>query len=521
MTQETAAKLVEQNLTAIYGYAYGKLYDKTAADDLSQEIVLEILRSAENLKSDAAFWGFVWRIAENTFRKFIKRRALVSQSVSLETANLVEVLASPEADDKDDRNELIYHLRRELSLLGKRHREICVSYYIYNKSCSSIAKEQNISLEMVKQYLFKARKLLKEGMEMERKLGEKSYNPGTFRLNFWGDWNHYGNICNKKLPGAILLASYNRPLTSEELSLELGVAMPYLEEEIETLEVAGLLLKNGKKIETNIVILTNEYEKEVEKQNKCIFDSLAVRVYESVIALLPQIRKLDFHGNDYDDNRLLFGLINIALLRGYERAKYISPTGQPGKLPLGGNGWIFGHDNDYENLRFRSMTIRTPNKNNTAWYSAVNYRVAIETQNFEHRNFMDKSEAMCAAVLGVDATSKYETLPWLIENRFIISQNGKLSANFPVFENTVLDKLLEIIKPVYEEIADCMIQTSDNAASLLAKTVPVRLRSQCVDIAKIHHRLDAVAFVMEALIEQGALTLPKEKTPICVYGVKM
>lgn len=59
MTQETAAKLVEQNLTAIYGYAYGKLYDKTAADDLSQEIVLEILRSAENLKSDAAFWGFV------------------------------------------------------------------------------------------------------------------------------------------------------------------------------------------------------------------------------------------------------------------------------------------------------------------------------------------------------------------------------------------------------------------------------------------------------------------------------
>ena len=521
MTQETAARLVEENLTAIYGYAYGRFYNKTEAEDLSQEIVLEILRSAENLKCDASFWGFAWKIAENTFRKFIKRRALISQNISFEAASLVEVLAFPEADDKDDRDEMIYRLRRELSLLGKRYREICISYYIYNKSCSSIANEQKISVQMVKQHLFKARKLLKEGMEMERKLGEKSYNPGTFRLNFWGDWNHYGNICNRKLPGAILLAAYNRPLTAEELSVELGVAMPYLEEEIETLEAAGLLLKNGKKIETNIVILTDKYEKEVEKQNKSIFESLAERVYESVKALLPQIRELEFHGNDYDDNRLLFGLINIALLQGYEWSNHTSPTGKPGKLPLGGNGWIFGHDNDYKNLHFRAVTIRTNNKNNTAWYSAVNYRIAIETQNFEHRNFQDKSDAMCAAVLEADADSRYETLPWLIENRFIISQNGKLSANFLVFEDAVLNKLLDILKPVCEEIADCMIETSHNAASLLAKTVPVRLRSQCVDIAKIHHRLDGAAFVMEALIEKGALTLPKEKTPICVYGVKM
>ncbi len=521
MTQETASRLIGENLPAIYGYAYGKLYNKSEAEDLSQEIALEILSSAKNLQNNKAFWGFAWKIAENTFRKFIKRREIINQSVSLENENLAEVLTSVDTDDFGERDEQIYRLRRELSLLGKRHREVCVSYYVHNKNCSSIAKEQNISVEMVKQHLFKARKLLKEGMEMERKLGEKSYNPGTFRLNFWGDWNYYGNKFDKKLPGAILLAAYNRPLTAEELSLELGVAMPYLEEEIDTLEAAGLLLKNGKKIETNIVILTDEYEKEVEKQNKPFFDSLAADVYETVKGLLPQIRELGFHGSDYDDNRLLFGLINIALIRGYEWSNYISPTGNYAKLPLGGNGWLFGHDNDYENLRFKAVTLRTNNKDNTAWYSAVNYRVAIETQNFEHRNFMDKSEAMCAAVIGADADGKYETLPWLIENKFIISQNGKLSANFPVFEDAVYDALLEKLKPVYEEIADCMVQTSANAAKLLSEGVPARLREQCVDIAKIHHRLDVAAFIMESLIEQGKLILPKEKTPICVYGVKI
>ena len=68
MTQETVLRLIEKNLTAIYGYAFNKLYDKSEAEDLSQEIIIEILSSAENLKNDAAFWGFAWKIAEKQTR---------------------------------------------------------------------------------------------------------------------------------------------------------------------------------------------------------------------------------------------------------------------------------------------------------------------------------------------------------------------------------------------------------------------------------------------------------------------
>lgn len=75
--------------------------------------------------------------------------------------------------------------RRELSLLSQTHREVSVAYYIHHKTCSEIAKEQHISVDMVKYHLFKTRKLLKEGIGMTRNLGEKSYNPGVFRINFW------------------------------------------------------------------------------------------------------------------------------------------------------------------------------------------------------------------------------------------------------------------------------------------------------------------------------------------------
>ncbi len=520
MTQERASKLVEQNLTAIYGYAYDKLYDKSEAEDLSQEIVLEILRSAENLKSDAAFWGFAWKIAENTFRKFIKRRELINQSVSFEGENLIEVLVSYDPDDQTKHDETIYRLRRELSLLGKRHREICISYYVHNKNCSSIAKERNISVEMVKQHLFKARKLLKEGMEMERKLGEKSYDPGIFRLDFWGDWNHYGNICNRRLPGAILLAAYEKSLTLAELSVELGVAVPYLEEEVETLERAGLLESNVKRVQTNIIIRTDKYEKAFANATKDIYPAVAKKVLALVKDLLPKIRTLDFGGKEYEENRLLIGVINIALMQGYKTATNISPVGEAPKLALGGHGWVSGYDNNYVNHHFEGITLGNYNHDKSAYFSAVNYRVMKHIQHYKHVNFVKKMEAMLDAVMENDANEDNDALPWLIENKFISSNGGKLSANFPVFSFSAFDELTELLAPTAEIVADCMIEVSRRAEDALIKTVPAHLKTQCAPIAKIHHRQDVAAFIMEELIGQGELILPEEKTPLCVYGVR-
>ncbi len=125
-------------------------------------------------------------------------------------------------------------LRRELSLLSKQYREATVAYYIYHKSCSEISTDLGISMEMVKYYLFKTRKILKEGIGMTREFGEKSYNPGIFRMDYWGSGDNtcYWQLFERKLPGNILLSAYDTPVTMQELSVELGVATVYLEDEI-------------------------------------------------------------------------------------------------------------------------------------------------------------------------------------------------------------------------------------------------------------------------------------------------
>ena len=522
MTDKQASQLLSQNLTAIYGYAFSKLYDKDKVDDLAAEIVYEIIASARNLQDEQAFWGFAWKIAENTFRRFIRQSELATQTVELTEENIgvYDISPAEEYIQKETDSEEIYLLRCELSLLKKTHREVCVAYYVNNKSCSQISKEQNISVEMVKYHLFKTRKLLKEGIGMTRILGEKSYNPGTFRLDFWGDWNHYYDLFKRKLPGAIVLAAYYEAMTPEALSMELGVSMPYLEEEIEILEKAGVLKKIGEKYQTNVVIMTDAYEKEFVKNTSAIYADVAKSIFDKISNLLPQIRELDFNGNDYDDNRLLFGILNLAFVKGYILAKEKSPLGTPNKLALGGNGWIFGYDNDYSNHHFHGVTMETWNRNQTAWFSAENYKIIKPAQFYKHSDFTNKAEAMCDAILRKELNEDNPSVPWLIDHKFIICKDNKLSANFLVFDEKVYQEMCSIISNITEDVSNCMIDISNKAENILTEHAPDSLKQQCGDIAKIHHRLDVAAFLLEKLINDGKLCIPNEEMPLCVWGVR-
>ncbi|MBQ8800523.1 MAG: sigma-70 family RNA polymerase sigma factor [Lachnospiraceae bacterium] len=522
MTKEQASKLLSENLTAIYGFAFARLYDKDKVDDLTSEIVCEILSSVKNLEKEEAFWGFAWRIAENTFRKFIKREELRGRAEIYGNEEFVGNYIPAREEtylEEEEQDEQTYLLRRELSLLSKTHREVCVAYYVDNKSCGEIATEQNISLEMVKYHLFKTRKLLKEGIGMTRKLGEKSYNPGTFRLDFWGDWNYYNDLFRRKLPGAIMLAAYYTPLSMEELSMELGVAVPYLEEELEILETAEVLTRVGNKYQTNLVIITNEFEKEFVKNTALVYGSVAAQVYEKAVALLPEFKALDFAGNQFDDNRLLFTLLNIVMVNAYNMTKAKSPLGKMPKLALGGNGWIFGCDNDYVNYHFEGITMETWNKAGSAWFSAENYSAIRDCQRYSHNNFMERVEAMCAAVLGDKADRENVTLPELVEQGFVTCKDGVLSANFPVFTAEVYKKVQELVAPLTEVVCDCMLMISDKAEKRLTEHAPAAVKNQCGDVAKIHYRLDVAAFLMEQLIEDKKLIVPAEQTPLCVWGV--
>lgn len=521
MDNKQAANMISENLTSFYGYAFARLYDKNDVDDLTSEIVYELLRSSSRLSDESAFWAFAWKIAENTFRKFIRRKERSGKAEPLpEDIELPDTAPTPEEAyiEKESAKESIFLLRRELSLLSQTHREVSVAYYIHHKTCSEIAKEQRISVDMVKYHLFKTRKLLKEGIGMTRNLGEKSYNPGVFRINFWGDRNYYIDLFRRKLPGSIMLAAYDIPMTAQELSVELGVAMPYLEEELAILVKAGVLLKTGEKYRTNLVILTEAYEKDFDRRTKNFYKATADALYENAAELLPSLRKLSFEGNDSNDNCLLWLLLNITMMQGYYLANETSPMGEPKKWPLGGCGFLHGLDNNYTYRHFNDICT---DKNAAAWFTAVNYTVIEPCQRYLYEKFDRRTEAMCAAIRGEKADERNDTIPELIAGGFIRCTDGVLKARFPVFDESTFSAVTALLKGMIERVSALMIEISDMGEKLLREYVPDSVKDQCGDIAKIYHRLNTMAFLMESLVSDGKLTVPHEPTPLGVYGVKI
>ncbi|MDD4496407.1 MAG: sigma-70 family RNA polymerase sigma factor [Eubacteriales bacterium] len=521
MDQKKAAQLVSENLKTLYAFSLSKLYDKSEAEDLTNDIICEVLKSASHLKNDEAFYGFMWRIAENTFKTRIRKKQ--TQFVAFDEDFVGAYWTTPE--DEFIKGEEINILRRELSLLSKQYREVTVAYYIRGNSCSEISNDLSISIDMVKYYLFKTRKLLKEGFGMTREYGERSYNPGVFRMDYWGggDNSCYWQLFKRKLPGNIVLSAYDAPITLQELSVELGVAAVYLEEEIDLMMQHDIIRKSGDKFQTNIIIFTDVYEKDFIRKAVPVYETVAKQFNDKIDEILPRLYSINFKGNDYNKNRLKWAFANIALMYALNLsdAKGRERFGSYPPLSNGSFGFVFGYDNDYQNHHFHGIYGHCPNHENTAYFSVENYRIIEKCQHWEPVNWDKSVEAMCDAILEKAPDESNVMLTRLIDEKFISVSNGKLSANFPVFTADILDnQLWEMLKPLSEEVCDCTTEICDLAAKTLRNYVPKALADKCDHLSYIHHQMDVMAFIIEEMVKQGSLKLTDSSEKLCVFGVK-
>ena len=181
---------------SIMSYCVTRTFNRYDAEDLAQEIIVELVKSVDNIRDDKAFYGFMWAVVGKVYAMWCRKR------VKFDACELSDDLT--DGNDYFDiaGNEDLYLLRRELTLLSEKYRRAVIFYYLESKSCSEISSSLCISESMVKYLLFKARKILKEGMNMERNYGEQSYNPKQLSLLYMGEGpNKFWNITDgKKIP---------------------------------------------------------------------------------------------------------------------------------------------------------------------------------------------------------------------------------------------------------------------------------------------------------------------------------
>ncbi len=302
-TQSLIKAYTRDYMGKVFYFCLKKTGTREDAEDLTSDISQCVLFELKKGCIPEHFSAWVWRIAKNRYSKWAiaKRKALDNISAT----DITELEIGDESDMEADleRNEELISLRRELALISGEYRDILVAHYIEDMPIKKIAQGLGLSEGAVKMRLMRARNILKEGMNMSREFGKKSYNPED--VNFAASGNQPSGLpwsaVQRKLPKNILLEASDNPSTLEELSIEMGIAMPYMEEEVEALTGATLLKKTGDKYITNFYIADRQTQLDIYNAQRRASGACSVLADKLADDMIPLLREWNTARNGMTD----------------------------------------------------------------------------------------------------------------------------------------------------------------------------------------------------------------------------
>ena len=261
-------KLIQYLITQtdkVFFYCIKRCNSRIDAEDLSQDILLDIMISINKGIKIENFDYYIWQICKNHYSKYVARIIKDREKVMF-----VEEIDEPGNElsslDRLINSEKISMINAAIKLLSSDYAEILYSYYIEDRSLSFIAEKLNLPLGTVKRRLFDIRNKLKEYLKMERINGKKAYVPKEFDGHMNGGsydvdpFDYVSTLINQNL----LFHSYGNPCSLEDYSIEMGISLPYIKNIVEKLERATLLMKNDEgKYLTNFIIIDKKTDEKI------------------------------------------------------------------------------------------------------------------------------------------------------------------------------------------------------------------------------------------------------------------
>ena len=278
-----ATRYCEEFLEKVFYFSLRKTGNEHDAEELASEISCEVLTALKRGAEPQFFRAWVWRIARNRWARWAKERYGLPVSAmedigELEAADDVEQSAVA-ADEKR-------RMRQTLAFIRSEYRRLLVAHYFENKSVSTIARETGLPVGTVKTRLIRSRRELKEGMDMAREFGKRSFAPED--VSFINSCSRFGGsgqpwtILEHLLYKNIFLEVYNNPETAEELSLAMGVALPYMEAELDYLTRETFLMKEKDRYQTSFAIISREAQERIAKRYEEIVPELTKLITEEL-----------------------------------------------------------------------------------------------------------------------------------------------------------------------------------------------------------------------------------------------
>lgn len=271
---------------------------------------------------------------------------------------------------------------------------------------------------------------------MERRLGELSYNPKTFLPMYNGTGpNRFWDFMQSIIRQNIVEACYNDRLTREQISLEIGIPLPYLDSEISALAEKEILLQEGLRYKANIIILTAECADEILRSAAPCHGKAAGFMEEFLETNLPAFRQIGFRGADFSDNTLRWQLMTFLLreIRQFGAQKddgHLRPLtawGDRAYLWLEEQGNAFGSDT----LNFCTMDSRRGD-----WIYFADYMPAPRGSHLDFYGNGYLVNLLCDIAHGeMKGYSEYdlEAVAELVKKGYVIKEKDAYKVTVPLF----------------------------------------------------------------------------------------
>ena len=172
-------------LDKTFAWSISRTFSREEAEELTQEILFQALKSIKNLRNHKKFEPWFWGLAHITLKVFKRSKA---KNSSLMTYNdSMNLTVEDKYDFETDEEYEI--LRRKISQMSAAYRDIIVMYYYDNLSCKVISQKLGLPEGTVTYRLSLARDKLKKECNQMNKTALK---PAQLKIRIHGQGNYNG-----------------------------------------------------------------------------------------------------------------------------------------------------------------------------------------------------------------------------------------------------------------------------------------------------------------------------------------
>ena len=340
---------------------------------------------------------------------------------------------------------------------------------------------------------------------MERNLGELSYNPKTLIPMYSGQGpNQFWEFMQSKIRQNVVSACYNDALTVQQISLETGIPLPYLDDEIRALENRNIIIKDGNHYKANVIIITSECANEIDRAVTKYHEQIADKIEVFISNKMDEYKKVGFTGSEFSNNTLRWQFASILfrmMIYLYREDDYKMP-----KTGWGETAYLWCVENHHHKHVFNYCTLDGRQEDELCFFDYLIDGKGNHSDFYGNERYINIFCDICRGENECFGEYDLETIAEMIKKGYVIKENETYRATTLIYTfeqyNTIVNMVEEFIST---DLASIIQEIEQVSAQILSAHTPKHLQQQVKGITSVEKFVNTVCAPASILIDRQFL----------------